>query len=316
MTSDSQRTHLDSDLGSWDFTGGSQDPHRRGDSSRPGRPHPRGSSTSPRPCVHPSRQRELAMSSPSRQHIPHGSTLTSCPSPHCRVRALKGYCSEGATVGRAAWPGPLGLEQDRAAPSWLGDRPRKDAGRPFSSWSDLTHTSQPARLSFPHHRGPRPLCCPGAAEAWLAPVSVPVQAWVAAPQAGTRFLPFFPDKAGQQVVCHSGGSSWSRPPQPETLSPHLCREEGGGERPELSAGPTPAGGSRPGASLSFSLPRGARPAQPWAPGSGHGACWSRPACASLDVGGSGTSLGWAVCRYLTSRMDGLVSMMATTILSM
>lgn len=59
-------THLDSDLGSWDFTGGSQDPHRRGESSRPGRPHPRGSSTSPRPCLHPSRQRELAMSSPSR----------------------------------------------------------------------------------------------------------------------------------------------------------------------------------------------------------------------------------------------------------
>lgn len=149
MTSDSQRTHLDSDLGSWDFTGGSQDPHRRGDSSRPGRPHPRGSSTSPRPCVHPSRQRELAMSSPSRQHIPHGSTLTSCPSPHCRVRALKGYCSEGPTVGRAAWPGPLGLEQDRAAPPGWETAPGKTQGGPLAP-GQTRHT--PASLpACPSH---------------------------------------------------------------------------------------------------------------------------------------------------------------------
>lgn len=255
------------------------------------------------------------MSSPSRQHIPHSSTLTSCPSPHSRERTLKGYCSEGPTVGRAAWPGPLGLEQNRAAPPGWETAPGKTQGGPLAP-GQTRHTPASLPACPSHTTGvPGPLCCPGAAEAWLAPVSVPVQAWVAAPQAGTRFLPFFPDKAGQQVACHSGGSSGRHPPQPEPLSPPLCREEGGGGRPELSAGPTPAGGSRPGASLS-SLPHGARPAQPWAPGSGHGACWSRPACASLDVGGSGTSLGWAVRRYLTSRMDGLVSMMATTILSM
>lgn len=193
-------------------------------------------------------------------HTAHSTRLHShvLPQPPQQGKSPQGLLQRGSNCGKSCTTRAPGPGAGPSRPSWLGDRPRKDAGGPLAP-GQTRHTPASLPACPSHTTGvPGPLCCPGAAEAWLAPVSVPVQAWVAAPQAGTRFLPFFPDKAGQQVVCHSGGSSWRHPPQPETLSPPLCREEGGGGRPELSAGPTLAGGSRPGASLSFSLPHGAR----------------------------------------------------------
>lgn len=251
-------THLDSDLGSWDFTGGSQDPHRSGGLQQARKTPPTG-------------KQHLATALPAPQpsegagnvqpvHTAHSTRLHShvLPQPPQQGKSPQGLLQRGSNCGKSCTTRAPGPGAGPSRPSWLGDRPRKDAGGPLAP-GQTRHTPASLPACPSHTTGvPGPLCCPGAAEAWLAPVSVPVQAWVAAPQAGTRFLPFFPDKAGQQVVCHSGGSSWRHPPQPETLSPPLCREEGGGGRPELSAGPTLAGGSRPGASLSFSLPHGAR----------------------------------------------------------
>lgn len=248
--------------------------------------------------------------------IAHSTRLHShvLPQPPQQGKRPQGLLQRGSNCGKSSWPGPLGLEQDRAAPPNWETAPGKTRGGPLAP-GQTRHTPASLPACPSHTTGvPGPLCCPGAAEAWLAPVSVPVQAWVAAPRQGpVSFLSSLIRQDSRWSATREGAHGGTRPSL--RRCPHISAEEGGGARPELSAGPTPAGGSRPGASLS-SLPHGARPAQPWASGFGHGACWSQPACASLDVGGSGTSLGWAVRRYLTSRMDGLVSMMATTILSM
>lgn len=110
------------------------------------------------------------MSSPSKQHVPHGQTLRPASSPHGRVRPLEGYCSEGLTVRTAARSGTQGPEAGPRRPFQLGDGPQEVAQGRFSSWSDLIHTSHTA---CPSHTtwGSWGLCLSGAgtAEVWVAP---------------------------------------------------------------------------------------------------------------------------------------------------
>lgn len=113
------------------------------------------------------------------------------------------------------------------------------------------------------------------------------------------------------------GSSRRGSSQHEALSSHLCREEGGRGRPELRAGPMPpasAVGSRPRASLSFSLfhhPIFMCPSSAVCSGlGGHGTCYSWPTCAVAISGvlvESRITLGWA-CLLLLDLQDGWVGL--------
>lgn len=66
------------------------------------------------------------------------------PQPPLQGQSPQGLLQRGCNCGKSCMARAPGPGAGPSRPSWLGDRPRKDAGRPFSSWSDPTHTSLPA----------------------------------------------------------------------------------------------------------------------------------------------------------------------------
>lgn len=154
---------------------------------------------------------------------------------------------------------------------------------------------------------------------------------------GDPFSSFLTHRVGQWEK----GPATRGSPQPGKPSPHphrgpgasagqngsILRRAAAGRADSSPATPSPAVGSRPGGWPASPSPTAlCAPAQLHegslrAPGwDGHGTCWSQSSCVTQPLQGAGgvpaPAQAGPSCPYLTSRMDGLVSMMATMILSM